>query len=79
MARWFRCESPEELAKRRKALRRFRTQKEVDREVDRLIALELRHEDIRDSLPHESPEYWKAHDTAVKYRERARLLMPPGS
>ncbi len=67
------------VALRRKAFAPFKTQDQVDAEIDRLIAIANTHEDKRDGCKHESPEYWKCHDQSVKYHERARLLMPLGA
>lgn len=71
--------SPTEIAERRKLFARFKNQDEVEREIDRLIRLAIRKEESRDRCAWESPEYWRFHDEAIKYHERARRLMPRGS
>lgn len=58
---------------------RFKTAAEVDSAIDRYIALALKAEERREAAEHESPQYWRHHDTAVAWHERARRLMPRGS
>ena len=57
----------------------FKTQTEVEAEIDRLVRLAVRAEERRDRCEHESAAYWLHHDTAVRYHEQARRLMPRGS
>lgn len=69
----------EQIVEHRKAFAKFKTQAEVDAAIDRFIRLEAAAEARRDRCEWESPEYWKHHDVAVKWREKARRLMPLGS
>jgi len=62
-----------------KAYKNFATQHDVDVEIDRLILWAVAAEARRDRVPFESAEYWRHHDLAVYYHERARQLMPHGS
>lgn len=71
--------TPAEAAARRKLFARFATRDAVDAEIDRLIALGDKAESRRDRAEWESPAYWRHHDVAMGYYERARQLMPPGS
>lgn len=57
----------------------FRTQAEVDAAIDRYIARAVAAEARRDSEEFESVEYWRHHDRAVFWHEKARSLMPKGS
>lgn len=52
------------------------TQQDVDRKIDRLIALALKAEAKRDTSEYEFPVYWKWHDVAIAYHTRAEKLMP---
>lgn len=58
---------------------KFKTQDEVEKEIDRLIGIALQYEACRDASEYESAEYWKHHDNAIQYHEKARKLMPKGS
>jgi len=63
---------------RRKLFSRFKTQAEVDQEIDRLISLAVASGERRDRQEYESPEYWKHHDICIRYHQRAEALMPAG-
>lgn len=60
-------------------MKSFKNQAEVEREIDRCIAIALRHEERRDRQPFESAAYWAAHDKAIAWHMRAAKLMPRGS
>lgn len=51
------------------------TQQQVDKEIERLIHLAIRKEDMRDKQVYESPSYWKFHDQAIRYHLWADSLM----
>jgi hypothetical protein len=55
--------------------KQFRTQGEVDMAIKTYIARALRSEVLRDLSKYESPQYWKHHDTAVKWHNKAASLM----
>jgi hypothetical protein len=59
--------------------KKFKTQAEVDAAIDRYIEKAIKSEERRDAQVWESVEYWKHHDIAVKWHEKARQLMPKGS
>lgn len=58
---------------------RFKTQDEVDAQIDVYIRLAHNAEARRDKEVWESPRYWALHDIAIKWHEKARALMPKGS
>lgn len=60
-------------------MKKLTTQIEVSREIDRLIDLAIKAEDRRNDQQWESKEFWRLHDLAIKYHERARKLMSRGS
>lgn len=59
--------------------RKYKTQENVNAAIDKFIATAIRFEEKRDKAVYESVEYWSMHDKAVKWHEKARELMPPGS
>jgi len=49
---------------------------EVEVAIDHLIAKAIKAEERRDKARWESTEYWKHHDCAMRWHEKARALMP---
>lgn len=56
--------------------RRYRTQTQIDVAIERFIISADYAERKRDEQPHESRLYWRYHDIAVKWHNRAAELMP---
>ena len=52
------------------------TQQLADALMDRFIDLALQCEAKRDAQVYESPEYWRQHDLAIGWHEKAEQLMP---
>lgn len=59
--------------------RKYGTQEKVDAAIALFEKRAEHFEAKRDGTVFESPAYWRYHDQAVKFREKARELMPPGS
>ncbi len=55
------------------------TQADADAEMDRYIDLAAKAEKRRDASEYESTEYWRHHDVAMMWHDKARLFMPEGS
>lgn len=59
--------------------RKYGTQEKVDAAIAQFEQRAEHFEAKRDAQPFETPAYWRYHDQAVKFREKARELMPAGS
>lgn len=65
--------------RRDKSTRKFETQADIDRQISIYIERGNRAADLRERAPYESAEYWRHHDTAVKWWTKAEALMPGGN